>query len=687
MPTPTPPRRWLRLLAGGLAAPALLAAAYAGLSAWLPPERLAAALSARVSSATGRSFEVRGPLSFRLLPRLGIAAADVALGNAAWGTRKEMLRVKQARFDIALLPLLRGRIDIASARFDGADLWLETDRNGVGNWVMGDAAKDGPAAAPAADGSTAQGLQLGALELRDARLSYRDGRSGKSRSLGVERLRLDSEGEGQRLDARLASGAQPLQLSGRIGRLAALTRGEADWPFDLQLDGNGLKAGAKGLLRGGAPARTLQADVSLQLTDQRALVAWVGPLPALPLPAEARGRLTLAGPALRIDGLQLSLAQQLLNGTLGAQTQAPWTFEAQLNGGTIDLGRWLPSRAAPGGGAATAPRRVFGDQPLGLESLPDAQGTLVLRADRVLAPGWPPLSRLNLQLRLQPGRVSADPVSFGLAGGSVSGSLALSKSGAAPPRLNLRAQAGRLSLDELLRAAGSSAYASGGQLQLRADLDMSGATPRALASGANGELLLAVNDTTLGQGSSPLGTHMLRRLLQALTLRPELELSSRIDCAVLRLPLQNGVAAIDRSIALETQDLAISAKGQVRFDDETLALAFTPTPRQGLKSDPLNLARLVLLKGPWRSPQVELDPKGVLGTAASLGLATATGGMSLIAQQMLQGKPQTEVCRVAMSAPQGAAAAAAPGPAPSASAARTEPLQKALPQALRRRFR
>jgi hypothetical protein len=180
---------------------------------------------------------------------------------------------------------------------------------------------------------------------------------------------------------------------------------------------------------------------------------------------------------------------------------------------------------------------------------------------------------------------------------------------------------------------------------------------------------------------------MLRRLLQALTLRPDLELSSRIDCAVLRLPLQNGVAAIDRSIALETQDLAISAKGQVRFDDETLALAFTPTPRQGLKSDPLNLARLVLLKGPWRSPQVELDPKGVLGTAASLGLATATGGMSLIAQQMLQGKPQTEVCRVAMSAPQGAAAAAAPGPAPSASAARTEPLQKALPQALRRRFR
>jgi hypothetical protein len=183
---------------------------------------------------------------------------------------------------------------------------------------------------------------------------------------------------------------------------------------------------------------------------------------------------------------------------------------------------------------------------------------------------------------------------------------------------------------------------------------------------------------------SPLGTDVLRKVLQALTLQPDLKLSSHIDCAVLRLPLKTGVAAIDRSIALETGQLAVSAKGQVRFDDETLTLAFTPTPKQGLNINPLNLARLVVLKGPWQDPQVQLDAQGVVGMAAMLGLAGATGGASLIAQQLLQGKGETDACRVAMSA---RSSAAAPAPAAPASAALPAGLPQALPEALRRIFK
>jgi uncharacterized protein involved in outer membrane biogenesis len=291
---------------------------------------------------------------------------------------------------------------------------------------------------------------------------------------------------------------------------------------------------------------------------------------------------------------------------------------------------------------------------------------------------------LTLQLNLQPGRLRADPFSVGLAGGTLNVSLNASRSGAAPPRVNLRAQAINLSFDELLLATGSTGYARGGRLQLRADLDMAGNTPRALAAGANGELLLSINDTTLGQGVSPLGTDVLRKVLQALTLQPDLKLSSHIDCAVLRLPLKNGVAAIDRSIALETGQLAVSAKGQVRLDDETLTLAFTPTPKHGLNINPLNLARLVVLKGPWQDPQVQLDAQGVVGMAATLGLAGATGGASLIAQQLLQGKGETDACRVAMSA---RSSAAAPAPTAPASAALPAGLPQALPEALRRIFK
>ena len=130
-------------------------------------------------------------------------------------------------------------------------------------------------------------------------------------------------------------------------------------------------------------------------------------------------------------------------------------------------------------------------------------------------------------------------------------------------------------------------------------------------------------------------------------LQPLPAAQSHIDCAVMRLPLNNGVATVDRSIALETDQLAVSAQGEVRFDDETLALAFRPSPKAGLNINPVNLAQLVVLKGPWQDPKLALDAQGVAGMAASLGLAGATGGLSLLAQQLLKAAPEKDVCRTA----------------------------------------
>jgi len=152
---------------------------------------------------------------------------------------------------------------------------------------------------------------------------------------------------------------------------------------------------------------------------------------------------------------------------------------------------------------------------------------------------------------------------------------------------------------------------------------------------------------------------------------------------VLRLPLRDGVAAIDRSIALETDQLALSAKGQIRFDDETLALAFQPRARNGAAGNPLDLAQLVVLRGPWRNPTLGLDAQGVATTAASIGLAGATGGLSLVAQQFIKSPQAAQPCQYAATGT-GAAAAAAPAPAPANPQAAPRPaLPKGLDQLLR----
>ncbi len=680
----TPHLRWSRLLLsmlGGLVL--LLVIAYVALNQAFPPERLAAMLSEQVRKTTGRDFAVRGPLSIRLLPRIGVAADDVVLGNAPWGARKDMLMVQHARFDIALWPLLQGLVDIASVSFDGVDLWLETDRNGVGNWAMG---RDGDAntPAPSGGGGAPLRLHLSSLTLSNAKLAFRDGRSGNTHSVAVPKLALDAHGDGQALSATFDSGAQSWQLKGQIGSLADLALNQADWPFDLQLASDGAATAAKGLLRRGTPPRALEADISASLTKAVALAPWVAAAARVPLPAELKGRLNFAPQSLRLDGLQLSLAQQQLSGQIKAQGGNPWRIDAQLSSPSIDLARWLPPRSAGGTPAPASDRRVFSNTPLALDALPAGPATLSLRVEQLRVPGLPPLSKLNLQLNAQPGRFRLDPMSAGVADGTLRGSLNLSTAAGAAPRVALQLQANKLSMDSLLKASGHSAYASGGQLQLRADLNGAGNTAQALAASASGELMLSLTDTTLGSGVSPLGTDVLRRLLQAVTLKPQPAAQSRISCAVVRLPLKNGVATVDRSIALETDQLSVSAKGEVRLDDETLALAFRPTPKTGLNVNPMNLAQLVLLKGPWQDPKLTLDAQGVAGMAASLGLAGATGGLSLLAQELLKAVPEKDVCRTALS---GVAPSPAAPVTPASQPKSPLKLPQALPEALRNIFK
>ena len=257
----------------------------------------------------------------------------------------------------------------------------------------------------------------------------------------------------------------------RSGDLAELSANQADWPFDLQLSSDGALFAAKGLLRRGAMPHRLEADISARLTRVEALSPWLPNAARIPLPIELTGRLNYAPQSVRIDGLQLSVAQQQISGQLKALGGTPWQIDAQLASPSIDLARWLPPRAAAPAAPAAKDRRVFGTTPLGLEALPAGPATLSLHVDRLLVPGLPPLSNLKAQFNAQPGRFKADPVSFGLAGGTLRGSVTVASAAGSAPRVALQAQGSNLSMDELLQATGHSAFAKGGQVQLRADLN------------------------------------------------------------------------------------------------------------------------------------------------------------------------------------------------------------------------
>ena len=57
--------------------------------------------------------------------------------------------------------------------------------------------------------------------------------------------------------------------------------------------------------------------------------------------------------------------------------------------------------------------------------------------------------------------------------------------------------------------------------------------------------------------------------------------TTELKCAVIRLPLADGIARIDRSVAAETQKLGLSVSGTLDLRNESVDLTFRPRLREG----------------------------------------------------------------------------------------------------------
>jgi len=614
---------------------ALVVAGYFALVAAFPPARLAAMLGEQVKRATGRDFQVRGELSIRLLPTLAVLAHDVALSNAGWGARPEMATVRRIAFAIALRPLLDGEIRILSIDVEGADVLLESDGKGGGNWVFGGHGE------PAAAGPA---IDLDQLGIANSQISYRDAGQGTTLRLDVEKLDLRKQGDQARLSLALDFEKQHWLIDGQIGRALGLLNDEADWPFDLHLVTEGAKFSAKGMLGTGARAGSVHADVSAGISNAGFLQAVGAGEVMLPVPLDMHATLVRSADAIHADPLRVSHAGEEVTGRLRVTGSGKKLHVAgQLSAPSFDLAKWFPGK--PGAAAASkGQEQLFGDTPLPFAALPSLPVQLDFRVDRLLLPDMPPLSGVAGHLKAEAGRFAIDPLSFGVEGGQITGRVEVTQPADAVPRTLLAFDAKGLSVEAL---AGHGQNFRGGRADLKANLTLSGATPRQLAASASGEVLLSVKRTMLAGKAAELERKPLASVLQALLPGQHAEQALAIDCAVIRLPLRRGVAAIDRSIAVETDQMAISASGEVNLARQTLVLAFRPQVKKGLGLNQSSLVQLVMLKGPLQAPEMAIDPKGTMQEAASIGVAVATGGLSLLAGRMLDDREGTDACRIA----------------------------------------
>ena len=602
-----------------------------------------APIQKRVKDATGRDLVIRGGIDFKLSLEPELLIDDVSLSNSAWGKSAQMVTAKRVEAQVKLLPLLQRHFEIVRFKLIDPVISLETDSAGKGNWEFSGAG--GTDAAAPAGGINA--FAIGDLAIDHGIASYRDGESGKTTNIVIDELSLHSRDAQSPVSARFRGtvGDIAIAMEGDLGPLQALAQRHLPYPVSL-----------KGQING--------------------------------QPASVATKMSIDGRSVTLDDLQMSTGQSRVEGqfalTPGAQRSKATFKLASTTLAWTDLP--FAHKLTDAAKRPIAPEKfVFSDEKLDLGALLafDADGDLSIGT--LLLPEGRKLENVHVQFTVRGAKLEAPLLQASALGGTARGRLSLDA--AHDPALNLHLDAKDINLGLMLPIFGITREVRGGKTEVTLDIATHGESPREWARGATGTVLIVTGPATLVHTKLDLDSP-LNKLADAVNPFYKVDSSTELECAVIRLPLKDGVAQIDRSIALETAKFGASAVGTLDFRNETLDLAIKPQIRHGIPIDVPQVASLVRFEGPFRSPAVRVDAAGSAVAAAKIGAAVFSGGLSVVGESLLSAASGAGAgaCRVAMGA-SGSTAPASPTPSaqpPSSASSSPTPVGKALDRILGR---
>ena len=185
-------------------------------------------------------------------------------------------------------------------------------------------------------------------------------------------------------------------------------------------------------------------------------------------------------------------------------------------------------------------------------------------------------------------------------------------------------------------------------LGLEMNIKIHGSSPRQMASGANGHLLLTQGAGKTRSGFiSAYGGGVFTQLAQKLNPFAKDDPFMKLDCTIARADIVNGEVTV-KPVVFQTEKVTISAEGKIDLRTEKLMLDFNTRPRKGIGVSPGMFTNpLIRLEGTLVSPKIGVGAKGM----ASGALAAATGGATVVAGGLVDRmKGEQDICKATLAA-------------------------------------
>jgi uncharacterized protein involved in outer membrane biogenesis len=546
-------------------------------------------IAAQLTRVTGRTLRIDGAIGLDLGRVTTLRVTDARLANAPWGSRPDLARVRSLAAEVALPPLLLGRLQVRRLTLTGADIVVETDRQGRGNWPFAmDAAATEEGAKPR--------LQMTDLALRDTRLVWRNGRTGENWTLKVKRAALSAPSPTAPVQVDMVGRwrSPPFRLAGELGTMAALAAGD---PVPVALKGRiaGHAVRLAGTAAGPPAGRGFALDIAVQGKDLRSLASLAGlSLPSIgpvAIKAKARGK----PGRFVLDNLRLVLGAHRLTGRLSVRTAAGRRprLEGALRAARLDLTDWArrwieESSVTPADGG-----RLFPDRPLPLADLKATDLRLVLHAGTVRLP-WTVLSDVDLAVVLDDGALTMAPMHAHLVGGAIDGALSLTP-GTRQPTVAMRLSASGLDVRQVIDLAGVRERLEG-TAELDLELGGRGRTLAAIMAGLDGQARLLVRHVRDHSGTFDKLNHELGRAFDVLLgSGPAL---AALDCVAGEFEIRDGVVRTRATVA-RPEGLMFAGDGQIDLGAERLDFRLAPQANVSTYHG----GRPIKVRGPFVDPR------------------------------------------------------------------------------------
>src|SRR5215510_8801450 len=249
----------------------------------------------QVKQATGRDLKIAGDLKVGLSLTPTVAVDDVTFANASWGSRPAMATVKRFEAEMELLPLISGDIRVKRVVLKGADILLETDAKGQGNWMFGQAGATAQQTTPS--GGSGKLPVVNKILFEDVTITYKNGVTKKTQTVALQKFSAESADAASPIALEIVASlnGNPVSATGTVGALSGIIANQP-LPIDLKAQGGGATLAVKGTIAKPAAGKGV--------ADLAALTG--SPLPALG-PYSLSGNLSDVEGGYKIAGLQLKM--------------------------------------------------------------------------------------------------------------------------------------------------------------------------------------------------------------------------------------------------------------------------------------------------------------------------------------------------------------------------------------------